>query len=44
VIARQIARAHGGDIVVSSSPEGGARFTLRLPKLLEQENALQVAS
>jgi signal transduction histidine kinase len=44
VIARQIARVHGGDIIVSASPEGGARFTLRLSLLLEQENALQIAS
>lgn len=29
--ARRIARAHGGDILVSSSPEGGARFTVHLP-------------
>ncbi len=44
VIARQIARAHGGDITVSASPEGGARFTLRLSLLLEQACALQAAS
>lgn len=31
VIARQIARTSGGDIVVGASPMGGARFTLRLP-------------
>ncbi|MDQ8698176.1 HAMP domain-containing sensor histidine kinase [Hyphomicrobium sp. LHD-15] len=43
VIARQIARAHDGDITVSASPEGGARFTLRLPLLLEQERTLQAA-
>lgn len=29
--ARRIARAHGGDIRVSSSPEGGGRFTVHLP-------------
>lgn len=29
--ARRIARAHGGDVLVSSSPEGGARFTVHLP-------------
>jgi hypothetical protein len=43
VIARQISRLHGGDITVSASPEGGARFTLRLPLLLENENALKAA-
>ncbi len=31
VIARQIARAHGGDITVGASPMGGARFSVRLP-------------
>lgn len=31
VIARRIMRSLGGDIVVSSSPLGGARFTVRLP-------------
>ncbi len=30
-IAREVARAHGGDVVVSTSPLGGARFTLELP-------------
>lgn len=44
VIARQIARLHGGDIGVAASPEGGARFTLHLPLLLAQEDALQIAS
>jgi signal transduction histidine kinase len=37
VTARQIARRHGGDIVISCSPEGGARFTVYLPlHLVEQ--------
>jgi signal transduction histidine kinase len=44
VTARQIARAHGGDIVISCSPEGGARFTVRLPLHSEQATELQVAS
>ncbi len=30
-ITREVARAHGGDVVVSTSPLGGARFTLELP-------------
>lgn len=31
-IARDLARAHGGDVVVSDSPLGGARFQLFLPR------------
>jgi len=30
-ILRRVARAHGGDVVISSSALGGARFELRLP-------------
>ncbi|MDB6020137.1 MAG: Integral rane sensor signal transduction histidine kinase [Pedosphaera sp.] len=30
-LARQIARAHGGDVVFHSRPDGGSCFTLRLP-------------
>jgi two-component system osmolarity sensor histidine kinase EnvZ len=30
-IARDIARAHGGDIILSTSAEGGLRASLRLP-------------
>ncbi|WP_420836888.1 ATP-binding protein [Aquabacter cavernae] len=30
-IARDIARAHGGDIILADSPMGGLRATLRLP-------------
>ncbi|MQB01708.1 MAG: hypothetical protein GEU78_15710 [Actinobacteria bacterium] len=30
-IARTIARAHGGDVLLGRQPSGGARFTLRLP-------------
>ena len=31
-ILRRVARAHGGDVQVSSSPLGGARFVLSLPR------------
>ena len=30
-IARDVARAHGGDLLLSESPEGGLRATIRLP-------------
>jgi len=30
-VAREIARAHGGSIAVDNAPDGGARFTVRLP-------------
>ncbi|HEX8819471.1 MAG TPA: GAF domain-containing protein [Archangium sp.] len=30
-VARQIARAHGGELTVASTPGQGCRFTLRLP-------------
>ena len=30
-IARDIARSHGGDIVLGDSPLGGLRATVRLP-------------
>jgi hypothetical protein len=42
VFAKQIARAFGGDITIRCSPEGGARFTLRLPLLLAHETELQL--
>lgn len=44
VIARRIARAHGGDIVVGPSPLGGARYTVQLPLLSEHEMVLAMAS
>jgi signal transduction histidine kinase len=31
-VSRAIARAHGGDVTGESRREGGARFTLRLPR------------
>jgi two-component system osmolarity sensor histidine kinase EnvZ len=31
-IARDIARAHAGDVVLTESPLGGLRATLRLPR------------
>ena len=30
-IARDVARAHGGDIFIEDSPKGGARINMRLP-------------
>lgn len=42
--AWQMASALGGDIRVSSSPEGGARFTVRLPTICESEIAFAAAS
>jgi two-component system sensor histidine kinase MprB len=31
-IVKQVADGHGGDVTVDRSPEGGARFVLRLPR------------
>ena len=39
-IARQIARAHGGDIAVASSAESGTTFTITLPKSAAVEESL----
>jgi signal transduction histidine kinase len=36
-LARQIARAHGGDVTYAPRPKGGSCFTLTLP--LAKENA-----
>ena len=33
-ILRRVARAHGGEVLVESSELGGARFVLRLPRLI----------
>ena len=38
-IARQIARAHGGDIEAASSAEAGTTFTIRLPKSARVEES-----
>ena len=32
-ILRRVARSHGGDVAVSASPQGGARFELMLPRV-----------
>lgn len=42
--ARGLVRALNGEITVSSSPEGGARFTVRLPTLSESELDFAAAS
>lgn len=44
VTARQIARAHGGDILISCSSEGGARFTVHLPLHNGAETARMAAA
>jgi signal transduction histidine kinase len=36
-ILRRVARAHGGEVEVSASPLGGARFELRLPAWREED-------
>ncbi len=38
-ISRAIARAHGGEIEAGNSPQGGAAFTLRLPRRPEGATA-----
>lgn len=44
VIARQIVRSFGGEILVTSSPLGGARFTARLPLLDTCQSGLAASS
>lgn len=36
-VAREIARGHGGSIAVHNAPDGGARFTVRLPLARSQQ-------
>ena len=38
-ILRRVARAHGGDVELSESPLGGARFTLVLPQAAPRSSA-----
>jgi len=35
LIARRIATAHGGDVIADNEPGKGARFTIRLPALVD---------
>ena len=44
VVARQIVRSFGGEILVTSSPLGGARFTARLPLLDTSQTGLAASS
>lgn len=44
VTARTVMRAQGGDLTVACSPEGGARFTVRLPLRAAEAVVLAVAS
>ena len=37
-LARQIARAHGGDVIYQARNDGGSSFTLRLPTPPERSN------
>ncbi|SYZ73537.1 putative Histidine kinase [Candidatus Zixiibacteriota bacterium] len=39
-ISRDIIRAHGGDIKVSSTPHKGTTFTIELPLLSDQDNRM----
>ena len=38
-IVARIVEVHGGQIVVSNRPEGGAVFTLQLPSVVSKESA-----
>lgn len=38
-IVQRICEAHGGSILVDNAPQGGARFTIQIPTLHEQELA-----
>lgn len=38
-IVRAVAVSHGGDVTVDEAPGGGARFTVRLPALLQPQHA-----
>ncbi len=38
-LARQIARAHGGDVIYAPREGGGSCFTLRLPVQPNEKNA-----
>ena len=43
-IVRSLARAHGGDVAVRSSPGAGSTFILRLPLIPQRATALSTSS
>jgi signal transduction histidine kinase len=37
-IARQLAQAHGGSLTAANHPQGGAVFTLRIPRIIKKDD------